>query len=323
MYQAGGASSPHDLLSQFATFLAAAGWTVDYNASNVVSIHKGTKFFTLHSFINENTTQAGASGASFGTGIAIIGQTAVYVDTGPANWAFQTGRPNLFGGTVPLDCIMFTPAGLISNYWMFADAAGDNVVLVAFKQSGVYTYLFFGTAVKPQAWVGGSSPGLYFGASSGMVVAVTDTIGQTVMPPPPGALGNVVKPVALLRADVDSFVNKWVGLCTNISGTVSSGKAMQSSTIGNPTQTTFDHIPYRSLKDNAASSRAGGLIMLPTHWLVERDFGGGVTGGGWSLAATIPWIFQCQTNGFVPGATFTISTDSYVVFPGFAIRKFP
>jgi hypothetical protein len=64
-------------------------------------------------------------------------------------------------------------------------------------------------------------------------------------------------------------------------------------------------------------------MLLPVIWLVERDFGGNRYGGGWSAAGEVPWVYQSTTDGFVPGSTQTISTDEYVVFPGFAVRKFP
>jgi hypothetical protein len=322
-YQAGGATSPHNLLDQFRDFLVAAGWTLDYHVGSITSVHKGSKFITMNSFIGGTTTQFGSNGSVHGDGIAIIGHTAAYIDGGAGFWAFQTGVPTLYNQTIPLDCIMFTPTGAIANYWMFADATGDNVVLVAFKAAGVYTYLFFGDVIKPQAWTG---LGTFFGASSGMVSSVSDLPGTTQMPPPPGALGNVNKPTALLRADVDSWVNHWVSLTRSAApGTLSaSGKAMVANAhaVGSSEQTQ-DHIAYNSLRTSAASSRTGGLYTLPIIWLVERDFAGALTGGGWSVAATIPWIFQSQTAGWVPGQQFNISTDPYVVFPGFVVRKFP
>jgi hypothetical protein len=217
---------------------------------------------------------------------------------------------------------MYTPAGNIPNYWMFADATGDNVVLVAFKQAGVYTYLYFGDIIKVQAWTGS---GVYFGASSPMVNGSTDAVGTTSMPAPPGAISVLNKMLGAVKVDVDTWVGKWAGLSRQGPGSITStGRAMQSSThaVGSSDEA-GDNIGYFGLRNNAASSRSGGLIMLPTIWLVERDAGGVGSGGGWSIIGTVPNIFQSQTNGFVPGTQFNISTDQYMVFPGFCVRKYP
>jgi hypothetical protein len=319
-YQAGGASSPVDLLAQFKVFLAAAGWTVDQDLVNgtgrVVSVSKGTKHITLKSFIAETGNMHGQNGSNVGSGIAVLGHPNVWVNPGTGNWWMQAGAPIINGGSMlndTLDAIMFTPAGLISNYWMFADAAGDNVVLVAFKSSGVYSYLYFGDIIKVQAW---SGDGVYFGASTNRNVLTAE--GNTTMPPPPAAVPSNGVTTGFLHADIDSFVGKWAALPNG------TGKAMQATAhrVGSSAEG-GDNIGYFGLRTSAASARTGGLIMLPILWLVERDFGGALTGGGWSLVGTIPNIFQTKSDGFVPGAVYNISTDQYVVFPGFAIRKYP
>jgi hypothetical protein len=328
-FQTGGATDPVNLLAQFKVFLVAAGWTADQDfaqgTGRVVSVHKGTKFITMRSFINEGGVQLGQSGATVGSGIAIIAHTAAWVDPTDTRWWNQGGAPTLANQTAfngGLTCIMFTPAGVITNYWMFADAAGDNVVLVGFKTAGVYSHLYFGDIIKVQAWVGS---GVYFGASSAMNGGVLDADGTSVMPAPPAAIASN-KAIALLKCDVDSWVGKWVSLThqSGLTSPSSSGKGMQATAhrVG-ASDEQFDNIGFWSLRTNAASSRTGALIMLPILWLVERDFGGALAGGGYSLVGTIPNIFQAQTAGFVPGAAFTISTDPYIVFPGYAIRKFP
>jgi hypothetical protein len=328
-FQTGGATDPINLLAQFKVFLVAAGWTADQDfvqgTGRLNSLSKGNKHISLRSFINEAGAQYGQSGGSTASGIATIAHAAIWADPGDGRWWNQGGVPTLAGQTPfagAMTAIMFTPSGVITNYWMFADATGDNVVLVAFKTAGVYTYLYFGDIIKVQAWNGN---GVYFGASSPMPGSVLDADGTSVMPAPPAAIASN-KAVGFLRCDVDSFAGKWTSL-THTSGAtsiLSTGKAMQATAhrVGASDQQ-FDNIGYWSLRTNAASSRTGALIMLPILWLVERDFGGALSGGGYSLVGTIPNIFQAQTAGFVPGAAFSISTDPYIVFPGFAIRKFP
>lgn len=324
-YQTGPALSPIDLLNQFVTFLAAAGWTVDDNAldgtGRAVHIHKGTSFIALRAFINENTTLLGGSAA--GCGIAVLGFGAY--SAGGA-WYAQAGAPYLYGqlpGVNVTPAIMPLPAGAISNYWMFADAAGTNVVLVANKAPGIYTHLYFGQINKYNTWTGGA----YFGASRQYIGAFTAGTGITVSSAPPGAMGYSNGSGTMFRADVDSWVNRWLDLTSaqNPGSIQTVGKRAQSSTRAADQASVVpnDHINFGALAFRAKSSNTSGLILLPTILLVERDFGGQLYGGGWSAIGEIPYVYQSTTDGFVPGSTHTIGTDQYLVFPNFAIRKFP
>lgn len=320
-YQTGPATSPVDLLSQFKMFLVAAGWTADDDVADgtgrQVHVHKGSKYIALRSFINENSLLLGGSPTL--SGIAITGATGY---ASAANWFNQAGAPYRDGMSPSVDvitCVMPLPAGAISNYWMFADTAGDNVVLVALKASGIYTHLFFGDLVKYGTWTGGQ----YFGASrSYLMFSLQD--GLTMTSAPPGA-AVYNQPSALLKADVDTQVGKWLSMTgETISPTVSTGKRMQSSTSALDTNVEIagDHIHYGFLRTRAESSNTSGLILLPTIWLAERDFGGNRYGGGWAALGEVPWVYQSTTTDFAPGSTQTISTDSYLVFPQFAVRQF-
>lgn len=321
-YSTGPSTSPVALLSSFLTFLGAAGWTVDADTADGTGrksyIHKGSKFIALRSFINENTLLLGGSPTL--SGIAITGMTAY---ASAANWYNQAGAPYRDGLSSSVDvitCVMPLPAGAISNYWMFADVAGDNVVLVALKASGVYTHLFFGDLTKYGTWTGGP----YFGASrSYLMFSLQD--GLTVTSGPPGA-AVYNQPSALLKADVDSHTGKWLSMTgETVAPSVSTGKRMQSSTsaLDQNVEIAGDHIHYGFLRTRARSSNTSGLILLPTIWLAERDFGGNKFGGGWAALGEVPNVFQSTTTDFSPGSTQSISTDLYSVFPGFAVRQFP
>lgn len=315
-YQTGPAASPVALLDAFMTFLVAAGWTQDAYAADGTGkqghLHKGAKYVHLRSFINENSDKLGGNSSVFGSGIAVVPSTA-YAPA--ANWYQQFNAPFTFGGSAILDVItgiMPLPAGAIANYWMFADVAGDNVHLVALKQSGVYSHLGFGDIIKPGAYTGGA----FFSATRYHPGAFLNGLGVTTQNGPPCAFA------AMLKADVDSVVGKWHQLGSAIPG--GAGKRLQSSTA--PTVTTAqesgaEHFFYGAFRLRARSERTQGLVLLPTHWVVERDLGGSISGGGWSFAGTIPDIFQCTSTGFVPGEQYDISTDEYIVFPEFAIRK--
>jgi hypothetical protein len=235
----------------------------------------------------------------------------------PINWWVQPGAPVQFGGVAGPDNwtgIMPLPAGAIQNYWMFADAAGDNVFLVALKQSGVYTYLGFGDILKPQAWTGG-----YWFTSTRYNVNGGGTGGgpgvDAQSDPPASTVG-------FLKADADSWVGKWNNITNGVSsfGSLTIGKRVNTST---GTQVAGDHIGFGAFGARARSTRMEGLVLLPTLWLIERDFGGAINGGGWSMVGRIPDVYRVKTVGFVPGTQYNIGVDQYIVFPDFVIRKYP
>lgn len=320
-YQAGPSTSPVALLDTLVAFMIAAGWVQDaYTADGTgkrAHLHKGAAFISLRSFINEDQDQLGGQSGIGGSGIAVLGHTA-YANN--ANWYNQPGVPFMYlqnPNINVMDAVLPTPAGAIQNYWMFADAAGDSIILVALKQAGVYSYIFFGQIVKPQAYTGGA----YFGGVRHNFNAFGSGHGVDQQSGPPAG------PVGYLRADIDSFVNNWAFITNQGAafGQFVTGKRMISSTYPTADNILFpgETIGYGEFRKRARSNTTQGLVLLPTHWLVERDFGGALTGGGWSYAGQIPDIFQCTSTGFVPGSQYTISTDQYIVFPEFAIRKYP
>lgn len=311
-FASGPAASPVALLDAFVAFLNAAGWTQDAyiadGSGKRYHAHKGTKYIHLRSYINEGQAQLGTSFIVNKSGIAVAGSTG-YSGTIPA-WYAQAGVPVGFGlGTdTALTGVMSLPAGAITNAWMFADATGDCCVLVALNSFGVYTYIYFGDIVKVQAWTGG----MYFGASRPRTAAYGGN--DTIESGPPGEYG-------LLRANVDSFVNLWV----NTDQTVDTGKKMLSTTRNINQNEDFlgQHIGYGSLRKRSRSVATDGLLLLPTLWSVERDFAGARSGGGFSMAGRIPDVFQTTSTFVAPGSTFSIGSDDYVVFPQFAVRKYP
>jgi hypothetical protein len=322
-YQTGPSATPVALLDSFVTFLVAAGWVLDSNIAQLTGkrahLHKGAKYIHLRSFINEQESHLGTGGTP-GSGIAMTQGTGY---NGANNWYIQAGVPLQFGATPGVDnwtAVMPLPAGAIQNYWMFADAAGDNVWLVAFKQAGVYTYLGFGELIKPTAWTGGS-----------WFCGTRQSFNNDGIAAGPGVTTESHPPMSIrgfLRADVDSWVGNWNNLTNGVSsfGSATIGKRVQStmySVPGNNINIAGDHINYGSLAVRANTLRTGALILLPAILLIERDFGGALSGGGWSTCGQVPDVFQTTITGFVPGSQYTVSTDQYIVFPEFAIRKYP
>lgn len=321
MYQTGPSASPVALLDTFMAFCVAAGWTQDaYSVDGTGKrghLNKGTQFIHLRSFISEDVERLGSIAGVFGSGIAITASGA-YANN--ANWWNQPGAPYFYNGnpnTQVVTAIMPLPAGAIQNYWMFADAAGDNVHLIALKSSGIYNHLGFGQIIKPQAYTGGN----LFTATRVYNGAFLAGSGITLPSGPPGSVA------AFLRADVDSLADRWnqITVTAPVNGGLNPGHRMQSSTApvaGGPTLAA-ESIFYGFLRARARSLRTSSLLLLPTLWMMERDFGGAVAGGGWSYAGQVPDIFQTTSTGFAPGEQYDISTDEYIIFPEFAVRKYP
>lgn len=310
-YASAPATSPVTLLDAFVAFLTAAGWTQDAYVADGTGKryhgHKGAKYIHLRSFINEAALQLG-TGSAADSGIAVMGSTGYTGIVGP--WYAQAGQPVTLGGSAAtaITCVMSLPPGAVSASWMFASASGDCCALVAPNAAGIYTYVYFGDIVKPQAWTGG----MYFGGSRPRSGVFGGFATQESGPP-----GDY----ALLRADVDSFVGLW----TTIDQALATGKVLQSTVraINRPVDFPSQHISYGEFRKRARSAMTNGLLLLPTILLVERDFGGALSGGGFSIAGQIPDVFQTTSTGTTPGSPFVIGPDTYVVFPEFAIKKNP
>ena len=313
-YASGPYASPVALLDAFVAFLGTAGWVQDAYVADGTGKryhgHKGTKFVHLRSFIVENGTQIGnpTGGGFFGSGIAVTGSTS-YAGSTAGFWYAQPGAPITFGGAPnsTKTCVMSLPAGAITNSWMFADATGDNAVLIGLNAFGTYTYVFFGDVVKVQAWTGG----MYFGGSRPNNSAFGSGI-EAVESGPPGDF-------AYVRADVDAFVNAWV------SNNVDTGKLLVASVRGIARGQDFQGqgIGWGAFRLRARSVSTGGVLMLPALLCVERDFGGVFTGGGLSFIGHMPNVFQTTNTGIAPGSTVSIGPDDYIIFPQFAVRKVP
>src|ERR1700738_1969202 len=214
-YQTGAARTSTDLVQKLVTWLVGIGWTQDRSAAEgsgwTASLHKSANYVHLRAAENE-------SSAIWPTmyGVAHYG-VHMFLGTGFTAgqlWNLQTAGAYLGSTAGPVGVGMHLSAGPFSNYYFFADAAGDNIVVVVEKTPGLYVYIGWGLSlVKAGAWTGGP---YFFGSASGYYTpypsAPANYPGFTSSSDCPfinqDMLGNGC---GFVRADVDTWTGKWVG----------------------------------------------------------------------------------------------------------------
>lgn len=331
-YQTGSASSPVDLLQKLVTWLVSIGWTQDRSAIEgagwTASLHKSGNYAHFRAAMNESPWIS----SSGGTGYALD----FYLGTGfnGANgWNSQaTGAP--VGSTSnPVGVGMRLTVGPFTNYYFFADAAGDNVVVVVEVTAGLYVHLGWGLSLtKAGSWTGGP---YFFGSSSGYWIATGSPAGGV-----PGMTSSADCPFVTLsyyggafgfiRADVDSFTGKWLAVALPAMTNPDmgyQGKQADSSVRGvNATmRTNFPVYCYggtgnaTEFQSEQVSALDGRANLLPILLWALRD----ATSTGYSLLGTVPNVFFAGAvgNGFSAGDEYVIGTTTYKIFPNFAVVK--
>lgn len=221
------------------------------------------------------------------------------------------------------------PAGapVPCQYWFFSDASGDNVMMCILRNRDDFsyiqtvTYLGFGTMRKVDTWTGG----VY-------VLASHSNLGGFISSPPqhvtrfgpPGSMMDGTGPTTLLRADVDTFINRWLCMSKSSNNGITTGKALTSTSAlvpkaGDPTPGVFGIIEnglHSTFTRRRSSINANAAALWPTYWIVERD------NGNFSVMGTLPNVYQALTDGFAPGdETVNENGDTFVMFDGFAMKK--
>ena len=318
-YQPGTATSPADLLQKLAAFLVSNGWTQDQSAVDGAGwrlhAHKGSVYVNLRAAVNEGTVSQFDDYYGSWSGIAL------YVGDGYSSgstWKMQSGGPkNYSTPTRTLGAGMGLPQGAITGYHFFADATGDNIVVVVEKSAGVFTHLGWGTSLqKMGAWTGGP---YFFAANNGYNMAYDLTAnfpGKAYSAECPGTYGcpySTDNPAMFVRADVDAFTGKWVGICTTTIGNNGyTGKNGSSCVPVNAMAANSKAPSYIKFLERLTGVMTGQSLLLPVRLLVARDTGGN------SFLGAIPNVFLCNAcaKGFTPATLYQWGTDSYRVFPG-------
>jgi hypothetical protein len=328
-YQTGSASSSTDLVKQIVTWLVSIGWTQDRSAVEgagwTASLHHNANYVHLRAGENE-------AGPWHVVGNPIL-HYSVQMYTGTA---FDSSQPfnNQAGGplgssTFPVGVGAQLTPGPFPNYYFFADSTADNVVIVIEKTPGLYVHIGWGLSLaKAGSYTGGA---YFFGSCAGYwtyVAAGANTPGFTISSDCPGvnADGNGGG-CAFVRADVDSWSGKWIGIgaAGGIPDAGFTGKAGDASVHGK-TATMKPNFPvYASsasviqFQNEQTSAQDGRANLLPIILWVLRD---GTT-TGYSMLGTVPNVFASNAvgSGFSDADEYVLGATTYKLFPNFAVVK--
>jgi hypothetical protein len=330
-YQTGSASSPTDLVQKLVTWLVSIGWTQDRSATEgagwTASLHKSANYVHLRAAENESS---GPWQSMYG---AVHYSVNMYLGT-----AFDSGQPfnnqttgaPIGGGTNPIGVGMQLSAGPFSNYYFFADSGGDNIVVVVEKTPGLYLHMGWGPSLqKAGSYTGGP---YFFGPSSGYYTSFTfagaNTPGYTSSSECPFAnMDQIGGGCGFVRADVDSWTGKWVGIF-NATGGANQGftgkegdtsvHAKNSAMKTNFPVYAYSAVPYQ-FQSEQTSQQDGRANLLPIILWALRD---GTT-TGFSMLGTPPNIFATNAigNGFSNADEYVLGATTYKLFPNFAVVK--
>jgi hypothetical protein len=332
-YQTGAASSSTDLIQKLATWLVSLGWTQDRNAAEgggwTTTLHNNGNYVHCRACENESTGiwQNYFAGAA-AYGVAMYSGTA-YDGSQPFNNQV-TGAPIAQGGTNPIGVGMHLSVGPFSNYYFFADATADNIVVVVEKTPGLFVHMGWGLSlVKAGAYTGGayifgSTSGYYFGYT----FAGANVPGFTSSSDCPGVnTDQIGAACCLVRADVDSFTGKWIGIWATTSGGSQgwTGKVGDTSVRGTGVgmRTNFpvyasSLVPY-NFQYEQVSAQDGRANLLPIYLWALRD---GTT-TGFSLLGAIPNVHCTNAvgHGFSNADEYVLGAKTYKLFPNFSVVK--
>lgn len=320
-WQSGTATSPADLLQKIAAFIAANGWTQDSSIADGAGwrlhAHKGAVYVNIRASVNESSSTSAFTDkytAANWSGMCLYLGSGY---SGASSWRDQVGGPknaatpaNTVGTAVSL------PQGAITGYQFFADATGDNIVVVVEKTSGIFTHMGWGTSLQK---MGTFTGGQYIFASNGGYYipqsAATNGPGYALSATCPGAGDSMdtSTPCVFVRADVDAFTGKWVGIGTTTVGAQGYTGKVGSSCVHPMGTPVYSRAPgYTGLDSRVTNSMTGQSLLLPVRITVARDTGGN------SFIGALPSIFQSNacSKGFSPGAQYLWGADTYRVFPG-------
>lgn len=319
-YQTGTATSPTDLLQKLITFLINQGWTQNMSQSDGsgwrAHLSKGGVYVNMRSAMNEQIWAGANYSNAYGIGF--------YLGAGYNSnaWYDQPGGPVGNGQTYTVGVGMQLPSGSIIAYHFFDDGS-DNIVVVVERTAGIFTHMGWGpTLNKAGSWTGGM---YFFSAWAGYWMGPgSQTDGgagsSSVSAYCPFSYGDYKQcSSSFVRADVDSFIGKWLcmGAMTNpVHGYT--GKYLMSPLSGVIGSSTY--IPtYDTFRDRQTSAMNSQANLLPIRLYAIRDT------GGYSLTGDAPVVYWTNAvsggYGYSAGSVHSIGADNYMMFPYFAVLK--
>ncbi len=310
-YETGSATGPNDMLIKLRDFAAAQGWTVNRDvvagSGRELCLSKGTSYFNLRSYQNENVTING-SGAAGRYGIAINGSDGY---AGGSAWDRQPGYPlrtSSSGGdqghaNLPLP-IYFGP---FPSYHLFAPDS-KTIYLELEVASTIFQRLGFGSLdlFNPAAPGGGR----FFYATGGEHPSTSTTSntwlgseidnGSRSLEEVPFRAADYTTSSNLsgsfLRAQFDSFDN-WCGSARSAASTYMF-QACQGGGVHD-----------KVLRDYSPNPLNGVGLLLPNIVSVNRN------NEFLSPVGVVPGMRYMDMTLYQPGEEFSLGPDTWKVFP--------
>lgn len=337
-YQTGSATDGTDLLQQLVTWLVSIGWNSDLSASDQSNggwrahLDKGGLFVHLRSHFPNDTSWA-ASSILTGNALQVYLSTAF---DGGQPWNLQPGNPPIASGTSQvIGCGAHLTAGPFSNYYFFSDAGDDHIVVVVEITPGLYVHLGWGPSLVKNGTISATTA-YFFASSSGYYASnpgfSSNTPGFTSTSRCPGAHEDIQQLAAgFMLVDSDTFTGKWIGITDsafnsggytgrNGASMVYADTAMTASIPRYSTASrTSNPLHFQFQQTSQQDGRAN---LLPIIWWVGRDGSAGQS-GGYSPVGSFPMVFFSNGvgNGFAPTEEYLIGSDTYKMFPEFAVKK--
>ena len=320
-YQTGQFTDPVDLLQKLITLLQANGWTVNMN--QMVGAHCRAHVQNADVCINLFAAVGNASGYNpwafnLSTSPSVSsGALHLYMSSGYDSGAAWNNQPGKILGKDSANAIgsaMKLIASGSNTYHFFLNAT--NITIVAERVSGFWQHLGGGELQKTGSYNGGL---FFFGTCLGYSVYNTNSDAPAKVPMGCGTNQNYsYMSSGFVRADVDSYVNRWLSLSDSITQNyyygITGRNAYSSANGGFPPPNLI--AGHNGISERATSSVTGQISLLPVRLFAVRD----ASPGGCSLLGTVPGIFDCQ-HGYSAGTIITMGADTYVLFPNFAVQK--
>ena len=323
-YATGTATDPNDLLQKLVTFLAANGWTSDTSTADSSAwkacLHRGSVYMNFRTAINEYNSTLWGGGTYSSTGVYGL---CFYAGTGngasSSPWYNGAGAPVGSGQTYKVGAAIRLPSGSITAYHFFIDAAQDNFCGVIESSPGVFVNFGFGASLnKAGSWTGGE---YFWGTVSGYEINITGlTYGVSVNQQAPFTYypsGAMAGAHAFVRADVDTYTSKWLANGNTAGAAYGYTGRYCECALYNNSAGSANYPRYDGIKDRTHNTANGSPILMPIPVYVNRD------AGGYSLLGNVPNVYATNAvgNGNNAGDVLTIGSDSYKLFPNFAVKK--
>jgi hypothetical protein len=311
----GFATDPIDLLDKLRIWLLSCGFTLsDYSAVGNgyrLHMHKNGQYVNLRSYSNEypetyiNNSALNRYGIAFNIGTGY---------SSGSSWAYQPGTVKAADNTSCNGVALVLGAGPYTSHQFFEDGQGNVTIIVETSPGAFKTACWGPTADKSGAgtWTGGAFFGgpKTFGHWNAFDADMDSSKNRS--PFNTGA--------SFIRADVDTFTNRWVGMSAAPGGDINYLQTGKLGTAGfngvDDNSWTEPPIYARRFLAHLYNLQDSRAVLMPIPVFAKRDL------GGVSFLGTIPSLAlsAASSHGISVGQDITVGSEVWRQFSGFMVR---